>query len=129
MAELITLEGKSQEKGKKVENAPSQIHNIGVTYSNNGFSTSLQTRITSEVFTDATNTEVANTTATIGKIDGYQVYDLSAEYVFLKNYNIKVSINNLTDTKYATRRAGGFPGPGLLPGEGRTFNVGIGIKL
>jgi Fe(3+) dicitrate transport protein len=54
---------------------------------------------------------------------------LSAEYVFLKNYNIKVSINNLTDTKYATRRAGGFPGPGLLPGEGRTFNVGIGIKL
>jgi Fe(3+) dicitrate transport protein len=116
-------------KGKKVENAPSQIHNIGVTYSNNGFSTSLQTRITSEVFTDATNTEVANTTATIGKIDGYQVYDLSAEYVFLKNYNIRVSINNLTDTKYATRRAGGFPGPGLLPGEGRTFNVGIGIKL
>ncbi len=116
-------------KGKKVENAPSQIHNIGLTYSKKGFSTTLQTRITSEVFADATNTEVANTTATIGKIDGYQVYDLSVEYIFLKNYNLSASINNLTDTKYATRRAAGYPGPGLLPGEGRTFNLGIGIKL
>lgn len=116
-------------KGNKVENAPSQIHSIGVTYSFKGFSTTLQTRITSEVFTDATNTEAANSAATIGKIAGYQVYDLSAEYVLLNNYNIKFSINNLTNTKYATRRAGGYPGPGLMPGEGRSINLGLGIKL
>ena len=54
---------------------------------------------------------------------------LSMEYIFLKNYNIRFSVNNLTDTKYATRRAGGFPGPGLISGEGRTMNFGIGIKL
>jgi len=65
----------------------------------------------------------------VGKIDGYQVYDLSMEYNFLKNYNIRFSINNLTYTKYATRRAGGYPGPGLISGEGRTINLGIGITL
>jgi Fe(3+) dicitrate transport protein len=116
-------------KGKKVENAPSQIHNIGMTYAKKGFSTTIQTRITSDVFTDATNTEISNDAATIGKINGYQVYDISVEYNFLQNYNIRFSANNFTNTKYATRRASGYPGPGLLPGEGRTFNLGIGIKL
>ena len=116
-------------KGKKVENAPSQIHNIGITYAKKGFSTTIQTRITSDVFTDATNTEISNDAATIGKINGYQVYDISVEYNFLQNYNIRFSANNFTNTKYATRRASGYPGPGLLPGEGRTFNLGIGIKL
>ncbi len=116
-------------KNKKVEYAPSQIHNIGLTYALKGFSSTLQTRISSDVFTDATNSDQANSTGTIGKIDGYQVYDLSMEYAFLKYYNLRFSINNLTDTKYATRRAGGYPGPGLLPGEGRTVNLGLGIKL
>jgi Fe(3+) dicitrate transport protein len=116
-------------KNNKVEFAPRQIHNIGLSYSLKGFSTTVQTRISSEVFSDATNTEVANSTGTIGKIDGYQVYDLSMEYKFLKNYNFRFSINNLTNTEYATRRAGGYPGPGLIPGEGRTVNLGIGIKL
>ena len=116
-------------KNNKVEYAPNQIHNIGLSYSLKGFSTTIQTRISSDVFSDATNTEIANTTGTIGKIEGYQVYDLSMEYKFLKTYNIKFGINNLTDTKYATRRAGGYPGPGLIPGEGITFNLGIGLKL
>ena len=116
-------------KNNKVEYAPNQIHNIGLTYSLKGFSTTIQTRISSDVFSDATNTEIANTSGTIGKIEGYQVYDLSMEYKFLKTYNVKFGINNLTDTKYATRRAGGYPGPGLIPGEGITFNLGIGLKL
>jgi Fe(3+) dicitrate transport protein len=38
-------------------------------------------------------------------------------------------VNNLLDKNYATRRAGGYPGPGILPGEGRTFYVSLGIKL
>ena len=116
-------------KGKKVENAPSQIHNIGFTYAKKGFSATMQTRINSQVFTDATNTEAPNATATIGKIDGYQVYDFSTEYKFLHNYNLKFSVNNFTNTKYATRRAGGYPGPGLLPGEARSFIIGFGVKL
>jgi Fe(3+) dicitrate transport protein len=116
-------------KGKKVENTPNQIHNIGLTYAKKGFSATLQTRINSAVYTDANNTEAPNAAATTGKIEGYQVSDFSAEYKFLHNYNIKFSVNNFTNTKYATRRSGGYPGPGLLPGEARTFIIGFGIKL
>jgi len=55
--------------------------------------------------------------------------DLSCAYVFMENCNIKTGVNNLTDEVYATRRAGGYPGPGLLPGNGRTFYVSFGVNF
>jgi Fe(3+) dicitrate transport protein len=47
----------------------------------------------------------------------------------MKNFNIRTGINNLLSEEYATRRAGGYPGPGIIPGEGRTFYISIGAKL
>lgn len=116
-------------KGKKVEYAPEQIYTIGVNYEYKGFSSTIQTRNSSSVYTDALNTETANAAGTVGKINGYQVYDLSASYHFWEHYKIQAGINNLFNTKYATRRSGGYPGPGLLPGEGRTVYVSFGIKI
>ena len=82
-----------------------------------------------QVFTDANNTATPSSNGVTGLLEGYNLLDLSSEYKFLKNYNIRMGINNLTNEKYATRRAGGYPGPGILPGEGRTFFVSIGAKL
>jgi hypothetical protein len=31
--------------------------------------------------------------------------------------------------QYATRRASGYPGPGILPGEAQTFYLSIGAKF
>jgi Fe(3+) dicitrate transport protein len=55
--------------------------------------------------------------------------DLSFSLSMLENYNVKAGVNNLTDEKYATRRAGGYPGPGILPGNGRTIFVSFGAKF
>ncbi len=79
-----------------------------------------------DVFTDAANTEVPNSTATIGKLPAYQVMDATLSYKFAKHYSLKAGVNNIADEKYATRRAGGYPGPGIMPGNGRTFFVSIG---
>jgi Fe(3+) dicitrate transport protein len=116
-------------EGKRVENAPQNIGRYGATYSYKKFSATYQINQVSEVFTDAANTEKANATSTVGKLDGYTVMDLSLTYLFAEKYNLKAGINNLADTKYATRRAGGYPGPGLLPANGRTMYVSIGVKL
>jgi Fe(3+) dicitrate transport protein len=43
--------------------------------------------------------------------------------------NIKAGVNNLEDIRYFTRRAGGYPGPGALPADGRNFFVAIGAKF
>ncbi|MEM0542220.1 TonB-dependent receptor [Flavobacterium sp. j3] len=115
--------------GNRVENAPRYIHNFGLSWSNNNISATAQYRMSGRIFTDANNTTTPSTNGVTGILDDYRVFDLSTEYKFLKNYNIRAGINNLFDEEYATRRAGGYPGPGILPGEGRTFYISIGAKL
>jgi Fe(3+) dicitrate transport protein len=114
---------------KKVENAPNFIHRIGTSYSIKGLQLSLQYSEVSDVFTDAVNTELPNSTATIGKIAGYKIMDLTASYKFKEHYNFKFSVNNLTNEIYATRRSTGYPGPGILPGNGRTFSLSLGVNF
>lgn len=115
--------------GKKVENAPSKINRFGVTYTKKGFSVTWQLSDIGKAYADASNTEVANAAATTGVIPAYTVQDLSASFKFLKHYNLKAGVNNLTDERYFTRRAGGYPGPGILPADGRTFYISAGIKF
>jgi Fe(3+) dicitrate transport protein len=115
--------------GNRVENAPRYIHNFGLSWSNSDISATAQYRMSGRIFTDANNTVTPSANGITGILDDYRVFDLSTEYKFLKNYNIRAGINNLFDEEYATRRAGGYPGPGILPGEGRTFYISIGAKL
>jgi Fe(3+) dicitrate transport protein len=116
-------------KDKKVEYAPVYIHRFGATYNYKKFSTTFQYNTTAAVYTDAANTELANAVATVGKLPAYQVMDLSFSLSILENYHVRAGVNNLTDEKYATRRAGGYPGPGILPGNGRTIFVSFGAKF
>ncbi len=114
---------------KRVENAPEHIARYGATYILKNFSATFQFNQVSEVYTDAANTETPNSTGTIGIIPAYSVMDVSCTYHFLSKYNVKAGINNLSDEKYATRRAGGYPGPGLMPANGRTFYVSIAARF
>jgi len=38
-------------------------------------------------------------------------------------------LGNLTDEKYFTRRATGYPGPGILPSDGRSLLLSFGAKI
>jgi Fe(3+) dicitrate transport protein len=37
----------------------------------------------------------------------------------------EVNVNNLFDRRYFTRRAGGYPGPGIIPADGRVVAGGL----
>lgn len=114
---------------KKVENAPGYIHRFGVTYSLRKISATFQVSAVGEVFTDAANTRIPNAAATIGLLPAYEVMDFSCQYSFFKRYKLKTGVNNLTNTAYSTRRSGGYPGPGLLPANGRTFFLTLGATF
>jgi Fe(3+) dicitrate transport protein len=116
-------------RGNYVENAPRTINRFGFTYKYSGFSLTAQLNKVGSIYTDALNTELPNAKATIGKINGYQVIDLSISYAINEQFTIKSGVNNLTNERYATRRSGGFPGPGILPGNGRTGYISIAAKL
>ena len=72
---------------KRVENAPEYIHRFGATYTLNGFSITGQMSSVGEVFTDATNTTIANATATNGLLEAYNVIDVALHFKFMEHYN------------------------------------------
>lgn len=115
--------------GNYVENAPRTINRFGIQYKFKRFTANLQYNQVSDVYTDAHNTELPNSKSTVGKLAGYQVIDASCTYLINGKYNIKLGVNNLTNSKYATRRSGGYPGPGILPANGRTLFFSIGVKI
>ncbi|WP_276503102.1 TonB-dependent receptor family protein [Terrimonas pollutisoli] len=116
-------------KGKKVENAPADIIRAGISAGYKNFLLTGQLSYVDETFSDANNTVAVSGNAQTGLIPSYTVTDLTATYKFAKGLNIKAGINNLFDERYFTRRAGGYPGPGALPADGRTFFVSVGAKL
>jgi len=116
-------------KNKKVENAPENIIRTGMTFSYNNLSLTGQLSYVDESYADANNTITPTANAQNGLIPSYTVVDLTAVYKYSAKLNIKAGINNLCNEKYFTRRAGGYPGPGALPSDGRTFFVSVGVKF
>jgi Fe(3+) dicitrate transport protein len=106
--------------GNQVEYAPRHILRPGITYRDKQLTVALRMSLVDGVYTDATNTEAPNAAATAGYLPGYAVADANATWRFDQRIALTVGVNNLLDEVYATRRAGGYPGPGILPGMGRT---------
>ncbi len=123
-------------KNNFVENAPQNIVRAGINFSilgDNGlsdvFTIGAQYSYVSQVFNDALNTVAASNNGQNGLIPSYTVYDLNLKYQFKKNIGFKVSVNNLMDVKYFTRRSGGYPGPGALPSDGRSLLFTLDVKI
>jgi Fe(3+) dicitrate transport protein len=116
-------------KGKKVENAPQDILRAGISFGYKGFLITTQLSHVSTAFSDANNTIVPNANGNSGLIPSYTIIDLTGSYKFSKSLNIKGGMNNLGDIRYFTRRSGGYPGPGALPADGRTFFLSLGAKF
>lgn len=114
--------------GNYAEGTPEWIERAGLSFLTRHISTTLQYSYVSKNFSDANNTTF-NPTGASGVVPAYHVFDWAFNYSFLKNYHITANINNLLNAKYFTRRINMYPGPGILPADGRTFNIGFGIKL
>lgn len=116
-------------KGKRVENAPEHIIRAGVTVGYNKWLITWQYSHVGQVYSDANNTVTPTANGNNGLIPAYDITDITLTYKMNNKFNIKGGLNNLFDTRYFTRRAGGYPGPGALPGDGRTFFISLQAKL
>jgi Fe(3+) dicitrate transport protein len=116
-------------KNKNVENAPVHILRSGITYAYKGLTLTNQLSFVSSAYSDANNTVAPTVNGQVGLIPAYTVVDITATYKFTKAYNIKAGINNFSNENYFTRRSGGYPGPGVLPSDGRTFFVSFGANF
>ncbi len=82
----------------------------------------------SSQFSDATNAVESNLSGVIGQIPSYSVVDLSANYSY-RFLRVETGVNNLLDSAYFTRRATGYPGPGIIPSPGRNYYLTLGLKF
>ena len=117
-------------KGNQVEFIPKVNLKTGLQLGWKNLSSSLLLTHLSEQFTDATNAPqdvLDNQRGIEGSIPAYSVVDFSLAYGF-KNWRLETGINNLLDATYFTRRATGYPGPGIIPSEPRTFYCTLQFK-
>lgn len=89
---------------------------------------SFQVTHLSDQYSDATNAVEGGVSAVVGIIPAYTIMDVSLSYEY-KIFKIETSLNNVANQMYFTRRATGYPGPGILPSDGRSLYVTLQVKL
>ena len=118
--------------GRQVEFIPALNLKTGLNFGFKNLLGSVQFSRLSKQYTDAQNSAVPATGDTregiIGEIPAYQIVDFSLSYK-LGKCKIESGINNVLNEKYFTRRATGYPGPGIIPSEPRSFYVTLQFKL
>lgn len=114
--------------GKYVENVPEWMNKTGLTLQHDHFTTSFQYSYTSKSFNDAFNT-TSSADGITGIIPAYHVWDWSINWQLSRSLRLSGGVNNFTNQKYFNRRITMYPGPGILPADGRTYYISFGIKV
>jgi Fe(3+) dicitrate transport protein len=126
-ARYIHTDDNTIRENNKVEMVPPFMLRTGTTAKWKSLTASLQFSYTGKHYSDASNAE-----STAGAIEGiipaYQVMDLSLSYGW-KMLTLQASCNNLLDEQYFTRRAESYPGPGIIPADGRGIYVTLQARI
>jgi Fe(3+) dicitrate transport protein len=117
-------------EGNRVEFVPQVNLKTGFRFGYKNFQSSMQYTYVGEQYSDATNTQTdpLGSSGVIGVIPAYGILDMSLAYTY-KRFKLEAGINNLLDNTYFTRRATGYPGPGIIPSPPRNWYVSLQVKI
>ena len=115
-------------KGNKVEFVPEVNIKTGLRFGYKNLLANVQYTYLSNQFTDATNSVEAPISGVIGEIPSYDILDISLSYSY-KIFKLETGLNNVLDNAYFTRRATGYPGPGIIPSAPRNWYATLQIKI
>jgi len=116
-------------ENKKVEFVPPVIFRTGINFQQKKLSVTWQYAYTAKQFGDATDATTPSNNGINGPVPSYEVMDLSANYKCSKIFLLSASINNLGNHMYYTHRADSYPGPGIIPADGRSFYLTMQVTL
>lgn len=115
--------------GNKVEYVSSFMVKSGISSTFKNWTLKIQGSFNSPQFSDASNAVEPSGDAVIGEVPAYSVFDFSGSYKFQKYFQVEFGVNNFTNESYFTRRATGYPGPGILPSDGISGYVTLQFKF
>lgn len=117
--------------GNQVEFVPLVNWRAGTSLSWRQWSASFQYSYLSQQFTDVENSPAPPPgdlrAGVLGPIPAYGVMDLSLAWQ-AGRWSVEAGINNLGNARYFTRRATGYPGPGIIPAAPRTGYLTVGYR-
>jgi Fe(3+) dicitrate transport protein len=112
--------------GNSVEFAPAVVNRVGAAWARGRATVGVQWSYVSRQFTDANNT-VASLNADVGVVPAYDLIDLSAKWQLTSRIGIDGGVNNVANRYYFTMRTTEYPGPGIIPGIGRSIYLGARV--
>ena len=115
-------------EGNSVEFVPSHNLKTGLKFGYKNLSFNFQYSFISKQYTDSSNAVGGNLSGVIGEIPAYSLADISLSYK-IKNLSFETGVNNLLNEEYFTRRATGYPGPGIIPSAPRNLYFTMQIKF
>jgi Fe(3+) dicitrate transport protein len=115
--------------GNKLETVPSWISRNGLQTAYKKWSVNIQYSYVSDSYSDALNTEIPSTNGARGKVPSYGLWDVNMAYRFNTSFYLRLSLNNLTDVQYFTKRPAGYPGQGVWPSDGRSLTAMATLKF
>ncbi|GAB1309077.1 TonB-dependent receptor [Urechidicola sp. KH5] len=114
--------------GNEVEFVPKVNIKTGVRFGYKNLMASVQYSYLSTQYSDATNAVSGGLSGVTGEIPAYDILDISASYSY-KFLKLEAGINNVLDNPYFTRRATGYPGPGIIPSAPLNWFTTLQIKI
>ena len=118
-------------EGRKVEFIPLLNLKAGARFGYGNLLGSVQYSYLSRQYTDASNAlqdRGDNQRGIIGAIPAYGVADLGLSYRW-RRFTLEGGVNNLLNAVYFTRRATGYPGPGIIPSAPRTVYLTVEFRI
>lgn len=108
---------------------PTIISRNGLSGQHKRISGTVQYSYVSKTFADPANTVIPSENGAVGEVPGYGLLDLNITYTASGILNLRCGINNITDKQYYTKRPTTYPGGGIWPSDGRSFNVTVALKI
>ena len=116
-------------EGNRLETVPRWMSRNGLQLWASNFSAVLQYSYVDESFADALNTVKPSGNGGVGIVPAYSLLDFNASLRFAERYMLRLSVNNITDEQYFTKRPTIHPGPGVWSSDGRSVVLTFGVKL
>ena len=115
--------------GNQLESVPQVISRNGVNWYYRSFSAGLLGSYVDQTFSDPTNQAVPSANGARGLVPSYFLLDLNLGLQLNTQVKFRLGINNLANLSYFTKRPLFYPGPGIWPSDGRSFNFSVEAKF
>lgn len=115
--------------GNRVQSVPELISRSGLTLAGGPASVTLLYSYTAGSYADALNTRTPSANGAVGLVPSSGIVDLTGSWRFSDRLGLSVSINNLADRSYFTKRPEFYPGPGVWPSDGRSVVASLRLAL